>query len=318
MRMRVYHCGMQYRTLGKTGLRVSILGYGASPLGSVFRDIDESEGIRAVHTAIDLGINFIDVSPYYGLTKAESVLGKALRTIPRDRYYLATKVGRYGVEVFDFSAKRVTGSIDESLKRLGVDYVDLIQCHDIEFGSLQQVVDETIPALERMREQGKVRFIGITGLPLKIFPYVLDRVAVDTILSYCHYGLNDTTLADLVPYLQQKDVGVISASPLGMGLLTRQGAADWHPASGEVKLVCAKAVAYCNSRGVDIAKLAVQFALANQDIHTTLVGTANPDNLRKNVEWIEQPIDHQLLEEVFGILKPIQQQTWPSGRPENH
>src|SRR5712691_1255098 len=122
---------MEYRPLGKTGLQVSTLGFGASPLGSVFRPIDEVEGIRTVHTALDLGINFIDVSPFYGLTRAEAVLGKALATIPRDRYYLATKIGRYGQNEFDFSAPRVTASVDESLRRLGVDYVDLIQCHDI-------------------------------------------------------------------------------------------------------------------------------------------------------------------------------------------
>src|SRR5207248_8620677 len=98
---------MIYRTLGKTGLRVSALSYGASPLGSVFRPIDEAEGIRTVHTALDLGINFIDVSPYYGLTGAEEVLGKALATLPRARYILATKVGRYGQGQLAFRAARV-------------------------------------------------------------------------------------------------------------------------------------------------------------------------------------------------------------------
>jgi aryl-alcohol dehydrogenase-like predicted oxidoreductase len=83
---------MHYRTLGQTGLNVSVLSYGASPLGSVFRHTDDAEGIRTVHTALDLGINFIDVSPYYGATKAETVLGQALRDVRRDRYILATKV----------------------------------------------------------------------------------------------------------------------------------------------------------------------------------------------------------------------------------
>src|SRR6266571_5457070 len=148
---------MEYRKLGKTGWEVSVLGYGASPLGGVFGKISDQEGIRAVHTAVDLGINFIDVSPYYGLTKAETVLGKALATLPRDRYILATKVGRYGADDFDFSAARVTSSVDESLRRLQVEHIDLIQCHDIEFGSLDQIVHETLPALRKVREQGKVR-----------------------------------------------------------------------------------------------------------------------------------------------------------------
>ena len=308
---------MEYRDLGRTGLKVSVLSFGGSSLGSVFRNTDEVEGIRTVHTAIDLGINFIDVSPYYGLTKAETVLGKALREIPRDAYYLATKVGRYDDSAFDFSASRVTRSVDESLARLHVDYVDLIQCHDIEFGSLDQVVRETIPALRRLQEQGKVRFVGITGLPLKIFRYVLDRAEVDTILSYCHYALNDTSLETLIPYLQEKQVGIINASPLGMGLLTERGTPPWHPASEEIKETCARAVAYCRNKGVDIARLAIQFALANPDLSTTLVGTANPENLEKNVKWLEGPIDTELLAEVRAILAPIHNKTWLSGRPEN-
>ncbi|MCQ3976695.1 MAG: aldo/keto reductase [Anaerolineae bacterium] len=309
---------MDYRQLGKTGLKVSALSYGASSLGGVFHEIDETQGIKTVHTALDLGINFIDVSPYYGLTRAETVLGKALKGIPRDRYYLATKVGRYGGDQFDFSAERVTASIDESLARLGVDTIDLIQCHDIEFGSLDQIVEETLPALRQIQAQGKVRFVGITGLPLKVFERVLQRAEVDTILSYCHYELNDTSLAELIPTLQAKHIGIISASPLGMGLLTERGAPEWHPAPAEIKDACAQAAAYCRSQGVDIAQLAIQFSLSNPDIATTLVSTATPQNIIKNVEWLETPLDQALLTQVQAILAPIKNRTWPSGRPENN
>src|SRR5512136_1280064 len=199
---------MFYRTLGNTGLEVSALSFGASSLGGVFHDVDENEGIRAVHLAVDLGINFIDVSPYYGLTRAETVLGKALRGIPRDRYYLATKVGRYGDAEFDFSARRVTASVDESLSRLSLEYIDVIQCHDVEFADLDQVANEAIPALRLLQERGKVRFVGVTGLPLKIFSRVLDRAQVDTILSYCRYCLNDTSLESLLPSLRMRRVGI--------------------------------------------------------------------------------------------------------------
>ena len=309
---------MEYRDLGQTGLKVSVLSFGASSLGSVFRNIDEAEGIRTVHTAIDLGINFIDVSPYYGLTKAETVLGKALKEIPRDAYYLATKLGRYGDAEFDFSASRVVTSVDESLARLNIDHIDLIQCHDIEFGSLDQIVSETIPAMRKLQEQGKVQFIGITGMPLKIFRYVLDRTEVDTILSYCHHTLNDTSLKTLIPYLKEKQVGIINASPLGLGLLTNRGAPAWHPASDEIKETCARAAAHCRSKRVDIAQLAIQFALDNPDLSTTLVGTANPEHLRQNVEWLETPINYELLAEVQAILAPIRNETWLYGRPENN
>jgi L-galactose dehydrogenase len=309
---------MEYRPLGKTGLNVSALSYGASSLGGVFHEIDEAQGIKTVHAALDLGINFIDVSPYYGLTKAETVLGKALKGVSRDRYYLATKVGRYAGDQFDFSAERVTASVDESLARLGVDTLDLIQCHDIEFGSLDQIVEETLPALRKVQAQGKVRFIGITGLPLKAFEVIMEQAEIDTILSYCRYELNDTSLAELIPALQAKNIGIISASPLGMGLLTERGAPEWHPAPAEIKAACAQAAAYCRRQGVDIAQLAIQFSLANPDIATTLVSTANPRNIAKNVVWLETPLDQALLTEVQAILAPIKNQTWPSGRAENN
>ena len=311
---------MEYRELGNTGLEVSAISFGASSLGSVFRQINESDGIRTVRMAVDLGINFIDVSPYYGLTKAETVLGKALQQIPRDSYYLATKVGRYGerIDAFDFSAERVTASVDESLARLQVETIDIIQCHDIEFGDLDQVVDETIPALRRLQEAGKVRFVGITAPPLNAFRYVLDRIPVDTILSYCRYSLNDTGWLSLVPLCEEKGTGIINASPLSMGLLTNRGTPDWHPAPDDIKNACAEAARFCDDKGVDIAQLAVQFSVAHPAFATTIVGTANPDNIVKNVSWAQTPIDQDLLADVQAILAPIQNKTWPSGRPENN
>jgi L-galactose dehydrogenase len=314
---------MQYRPLGKTGLKVSILSYGASPLGSVFRSINEADGHRTVHTALDLGINLIDVSPYYGLTKAETVLGQGLKGIDRGRYYLATKVGRYGPDFkdFDFSAARVESSLNESLARLGTDYVDIIQCHDIEFGNMDQVIDETLPALATLVKKGKARFVGITGLPMKVFRYVLERASdrVDTILSYCHYSLNDTALAEVLPFLQERNIGVMNASPLAMGLLSERGSLpEWHPAPAQLREAAHQAAQHCRSRGRDIAELAIQFAVANPGIATTLVGTANPENIAKNVRWAATPPDPVLLGEVLKILAPVHNVSWPSGHPENN
>lgn len=292
---------MEYRSLSQTGLKVSTLSFGASSLGSVFRETDESQSIRTVHTALDLGINFIDVSPYNGDTKAEKVLGRALKEIDRGRYYLATKVGQYG-NTFDFSAERVTRSLDESCERLGVDYIDLLQCHDIEFVELSQIVNETLPKLHKLKEAGRIGHVGITGLPLNIFPKVIDQVGpgtVETILSFCHYELNDTSLESVLPYMKEKQVGVINASPTGMGVLTPRGAPDGHPASPEIIAGCRCAVEYCESIGADIVKLAVQYSISLPEIATTLVGTANPDNIRRNVAYAEEPIDQELLDQVL-------------------
>ena len=297
-----------------------MLSYGASPLGSVFRNIREEEGIRTVHTALDLGINYIDVSPAYGSTRAESVLGRALKTIPRDAYYLATKVGQYGPEEFDYSTERVVRGVEESMQRLGVDYLDVIQCHDIEFIDLKIIRDETLPALHELKKQGKVGHVGITGLPLKVFTSVIDEApagTVDLILSFCRYALNDTALEDLLPYFKVRGIGLINASPLGMGLFGDRPLADWHPASPAMRETCRKAVDLCRERGWDCAGLAVQFAVAHPDIATTLVGTANPDNIRKNIAYAETPIDSEQLEAVLDVLKPIHNFNFTRGRPEN-
>lgn len=311
---------MQYRPLGKTGLQVSVLSYGASSLGGVFGKTDDNEGIRTVHAALDLGINFIDVSPYYGATKAETVLGRALRGVARDRYILATKVGQYGEGEFDFSAQRVVRSYEESCVRLGVDYIDLLQCHDIEFADLDQIVHETLPALIGLREAGRIGHIGITGLPTKVFPAVIDRVGsdvVETILSFCRYALNDTALESLLPYFRTNQVGVINASPTGMGLLTERGVPGWHPAPRAVVEGCRRAVDYCRSVGVDIVKLAIQFATRNPQIATTLVGTASAENIRRNVAYVDEPVDLELMVRVREILRPIRNHNFTRGRPEN-
>jgi len=311
---------MQYRKLGKTGLDVSILAFGGSSLGGAFRDIDDSEGIRTVHVAIDYGINLIDTAPFYGLTKAETVLGKALRQIPREKYLLATKVARYGYKEadFDFSGERVIKSVDESLLRLGVDYVDFIQVHDMEFGSIDQIIEETIPALRKVQAAGKARHVGITCLPVKLFRQVMDRVEVDQIQSYCHYCLNDTALADLLPYLKEKGVAIFNSAPLAMRLLSEQGAPDWHPAPAEVKAKCAEAASFCRERGSNIGKLALQFSVSNPDIPTHIVGTASPERILQNIGEIEEPLDEELLAGVLEILQPVHNFTWPSGRAENN
>ncbi|MDX1953005.1 MAG: aldo/keto reductase [Verrucomicrobiota bacterium] len=309
---------MNYRELGRTGLKLSILAYGASSLGNEFRQTDEAEGIRSLHVALDGGINFIDTSPYYGRTLSEKVLGKAFKEIPRDRFIIGTKCGRYDVEKFDFSADRVTRSVDESLQRMGLEYIDIMQCHDIEFVPMAQIVEETLPALRKLQQQGKIRFVGITGFPLKIFKYVLERTNLDCILSYCHYALNDDSLLELIPFLKEKGVGIINASPFSARLLTNAPLPKWHLASPELKDACRRAAEHCSRRGVDIAQLAVRFCVENPDITTCVVGTADPVNMQKCLDWANGPLDETLLKEVQAILAPVKNKTWIAGLPENN
>ena len=310
---------MQYHQLGNTDLKLSQLGYGASPLGSVFGKVDQSTGIRTVHSALDWGINYIDCSPYYGLTKAETMLGKALKGISRDRYILSSKAGRYGPDQadFDMSPQRIRASLDESLRRLGVDELDIFLLHDIEFVDLDYVLAESLPCLQALKKEGRIRYFGVTGYPLQSLQKIVHNYPLDCVLSYCRYALHDTSLASITALLQQRGVGVINASPTAMGLLTERGAPDWHPADQSLIDCCRQAQQLCIEQGVNITQVAMQFAVSHQAISSTLVGTANPHNLRNNIDWIEQPIDEALVAQIRQIFAPCASNVWSSGLAEN-
>ena len=307
---------MKYNEIGKTGMKVSALSFGASSLGSVFRSTKEEEALEAVYTAIEGGMNFIDVSPYYGHYKAETVLGKALQNIPREKYYLSTKVGHYGkdgVNTWDYSAKRAQESVYESMERLHIDHIDLINVHDVEFADLNQVVNETLPALVELREKGIVSHVGITDLQLENLKWVIEHVpagTVESVLNFCHYCLCDDKIVDFLDFFEEHNVGIISASPLSMGLLSQRGVPDWHPAPKPLVEACKKAAEHCASKGYPIEKLAMQFALSNDRIATTLFSSANPENVKKNLAFIEEPIDWQLVEEVREIIGDQQRVSW--------
>lgn len=302
-------------------MNISHLSFGASSLGSVFRETNEKESFEAVEAAIEGGINFIDVSPYYGHYKAETVLGKALKNIPRDRYYLSTKVGRYGKDgknTWDYSAQRVTDSVYESMERLGIDFIDLINVHDIEFqadlpGGLQKVVDETLPALVELKKKGVVGHVGITDLQLQNLKWVIDHCekgVVESILNFCHYTLNDDALEDFLGFFEMNGVGVINASPLSMGLLSQRGVPDWHPAPKPLVKACQRAAEFCREKGYPIEKLAVQYSVSCPRIASTLFSSANPDNVRRNIEWANEEPDWNLVREVKEIIGDQQRVTW--------
>ena len=310
---------MQTRILGQTGLRLPILSFGASSLGAEFRSVKVEEALDSVRVALDCGLNFIDTSPFYGRGMSEVLLGIALKGVRRDRYKLCSKLGRYDLAHFDFSARRVAESVDVSLHRLGTDHLDIMLCHDIEFVPMQQIVDETLPALRKIQKAGKVRFIGFSGYPMKIFRFILDQTDVDCVLSYNQYTLQNTRFADeMIPYLQERGVGIMNAGPFSARLLTNAPLPAWLKEPESVKAAARKAAAHCASRGVDIAKLALQFSLANPEITTTVTGSANPENIRNWARWASEPLDQELLSEVQAIFAPVKNLGHKEGLAENN
>jgi L-galactose dehydrogenase len=310
---------MQTRPLGRTGLDVPILAFGASSLGQEFRAVRLDEALASVRAALDCGMNLIDTSPFYGRGMSEVLLGIALEGVPRRDYLLCTKLGRYDLGHFDFSARRVAESVDVSLHRLRTDHLDIVLCHDIEFVPMQQIVDETLPALRRIQQAGKVRFVGFSGYPQKIFRFVCERADVDCALNYNQYTLQNTRFAtETIPFLAAQGVGVMNAGPFSARLLTDAPLPHWLKEPESVKAAARRAAELCRSRGTKIAKLALQFALANPAIATTVAGSANPANVRDWATWAAAPIDAELLRDVQAIFAPVRDVGHVEGRPENN
>ena len=223
--------------------------------------------------ALDRGVNYIDTAYWYGQGHSEKFLGQhLLPTVSRDKYFIATKVGRYEQDLpnmFDFTAEKVTKSFEESLRRLQLDEVDIIQVHDVEFSlSLKQILHETLLALEKMKEKGRCRHIGITGYPLGPLKEVISQssVQIDSILSYCRLSLNDWTLKDDFQFFKDNNISIINACPVSMGILTEGPVQDWHPALPWIRDACNRAVQYCREQGVDITKLALKYSTSFEEV----------------------------------------------------
>ncbi len=307
------------RRLGNTGLELPVLSFGASSLGAEFRNVNIDEVFASVRVALQCGMNLIDTSPYYGRGMSEVLLGVALQGVPRDDYMLCTKLGRFDVNHFDFSAKRVAESIDVSLHRLRTDHLDILLCHDIEFVPLAQIIEETIPAVRKAQASGKVRYVGISGYPMKMFIEMSKLTDLDCIMSYNQYTLQNTRLVDdVLPKLGPKGVGIMNAGPFAARLLTNATLPSWHRDSAEVQQTARLAAQLCERRGVDIAKLALQFSCSHPDLATTVAGSANPDNIRKWAQWLTEPIDEELLADVLQVLQPVHNISHTEGLPENN
>lgn len=307
---------MIYKQLGKTELTVSCLGFGGAALGNQYGAIQDSEASRAVHAALDQGITFFDTSAYYGRTLAETRLGQAL-VGQRQQVILASKGGRIDRDEFDFSARGIVDMCAASLRRLQTDYLDIYQLHDIEFGDPVQIINEAIPALQRLKQEGKVRFIGVTGYPLPLLRQVIETQQLDVTLSYCHYNLLNTALNDeLVTAVKARQMGLINGSVTHMGILTDQGPPPWHPAPTAVKQIGQTVAAYCRRQSTPVAHLAIQFALQNTAVDVTVLGTRTAAELNESIKLLDQPPDPALLAAVLAMIEPVANISWPSGQWE--
>lgn len=231
-----------------------------------------------VHRALSHGIRAFDTSPYYG--PAEDLLGKALSSpaistsYPRNTYHLLTKVGRIASSSFDYSPPWIRASVRRSLNRLHTNYLDVVYCHDVEFVSSGEVLT-AVRELRRLRdEEGLLRYVGISGYPVDVLSELAEMVLretgepLDIVMSYANFTLQNTRLATMaLPRLIKAGVDVVpNASPLGMGLLRRDGVpigsmGDFHPAPDALRGVVLDAAAVADERGEKLEVVAIRFAL---------------------------------------------------------
>jgi len=307
---------MEYRQLGSTHMYVSKLSIGGGTLcGGLYGDLDFEEAKRTVHEAFKRGINYIDTAPFYGRFAGESEtnVGKILKDIPRQAYYIATKTCRYdrtGPDQFDFSYERTMKSINESLQRLGVDYIDLYQLHDVEFAdSIDEVINGAFQACLELKKLGKIRAIGINGYPLKVLKegLIKGNGQFDTVLTYARYLLTDNSLLDYLKFFEDQKIGVINAALIGCGLLTNRETPVWHPASDELKAIVSDAAAVCRQHKIELGKLATYHCLQipTSVVGTFLVGMEKMEYLNHNMTAYLDGLNQKEMEIYEILIKTI-------------
>ena len=294
---------MEYTVFGKTGLKVSKLGLGGAPLAGDFGTTDEREVQRMIHEAIDAGINFIDTAPLYGKGESERRLGQALAG-RRDRVVLATKAVRSD-RMYSYEA--TIRSVEESLRRLRTECIDILQLHDVETQSFDQIVGEAIPALERLRQDGKIRFLGVTTRKLPLLMKYMETDKFDSIQFYTRYMLLDHTAKDeTIPLAKEMNMGVVNGSVLGMGILADTPASFLREDVRREGLERMEQMVFLRSKTGPggLIEPAMRFSLGNPDIHVTLTGVASSATLRANLAYCDgRGLSQEELQQVYGLFQ---------------
>jgi D-threo-aldose 1-dehydrogenase len=304
------------RTLGKTKVAVSELGFGAAPIGNLYSPVSDVDAASAVDAAWDSGIRYFDTAPHYGLGLSERRLGAALARHPRDEYVVSTKVGRLLVENpsptgsdlphggfavpdtltrrFDFSPDGITRSLDESLVRLGMDRVDIVLVHD-PVEQVDEVIHSTIPALVKLRDQGVVGAIGVGMNFWEPLRRIVLESDVDVVMVAGRWTLLDRSAAPLLEACEEQNCSVLAAAPFNSGLLAKawpedSARFDYGPAS-ESLLAQARALAHaCDAAGASLPQVALQFALRHPQVASVVAGMGSRRHVISDAELLTAPV----------------------------
>lgn len=301
---------MEYTRFGRAGFRVSKLGLGGAPLGGDFGPVTDEQVTEIINRALELGINFIDTAPLYGRGESERRIGNALRG-RREQVILASKAVMRGEP---YSYDNTIRSVESSLQRLGTDYLDLIQMHELDEKNMEIAMNETIPAFLKLKEQGKVRAIGVNAFnPAHLLPFIRSG-HIDSIQTFARYMLIDySAMEELLPTAREHHVAVINGSVLGMGLLADAPAPFLQGnkpllEEAERRMQEIKFLRKTESKG--LIEPAMRFSLSSPEIAVTLTGTTSLRSLEMNAGYCDgQGLPQQDLMKLLSLF-PGQPLRW--------
>jgi D-threo-aldose 1-dehydrogenase len=318
------------RVLGRSGLEVSVLGFGSAPLGDLYTRLDDAAAIAAVGAAHTSGITLFDTSPLYGHGLAEHRCGTALRRVPRDSFVLSTKVGRWmdprqpragetryvgGLPhraVFDYSYDGALRSFEQSLLRLGLDRIDILLIHDVDVWThgkaaietrFQEAMDGAYRALARLREEGTIKAIGIGVNEADMCERFARAGDFDVMLLAGRYSLlEQPALARFLPLALEKRIGIMLGGVFNSGILATGATADarynYRPPPPDILERVRRLEAVCAAHGVALARAALHFPLGHPAISALVLGAVVPDEVARNVAALAQPVPPALWQDL--------------------
>jgi D-threo-aldose 1-dehydrogenase len=302
---------MQTQPLGKTGLHVTALCHGTSPLGNLSGPSGHDQAVATVRRVLEGPINFLDTSNNYGNGRSEVRIGQALREAggTPEGFVLATKVDPLpGSD--DFSGERVRASVRESLERLGLDTLQLVYLHDPERISFSDATGHggAVEALVALRDEGVIEHLGVAGGPIDLMREYLATGVFEAVISHNRYTLVDSSAEPLIADAAERGAGFVNGAPYGGGMLVRGPDAEtkyrYRPASAEtIERVRAMERA-CRAHDVPLAAAALQFSLRDPRIASTIVGMSEPGRVEQTLRLAEWPIAEALWEELLVLAAP--------------
>lgn len=317
--------------IGQSDLSVTRLGFGCVPLGGLYKDISEDEAGATVRSALDLGINYFDTAPIYGFGKAETRLGRELTPSKRGSIVVATKVGYTLVAdsgkgdervfhrfdnvpplrpIFDYSYDGIMKTFESSLKRLNLEYVDILNIHDPD-NYWKEAIEVAYPTLEKLRTQGVVRAIGVGMNQSEMLARFAYEGDFDSMLVAGRYTLIDhTALQDLLPICQAKRISVIIGGPFNSGILatgaTPGATYNYVDASPPVMEKVAAIESVCRRYNVPLPAAALQFPMAHPAVAAIIPGARSVPEVETNVKLFNFTIPADFWKELrsLGLLPP--------------